>query len=235
MTKLPVSGTSLASPIRGEGQLKQVLIDLRVDQAPSPTAVHELYLKLAAIIGRWMSEQQQLEASSVAGSLLSTAKALNEVSIILGGFETGIHSSLEIAVASRIAKFLALDPSITSLAEAQELLSSFRREAARIAHVCMVARADLPRGSERSGRRAVDWYDDFTALLLLLANKAVSARTRWRGQDCVRTGWLVEAAQALESFLYREMRSPSAEACGKRLQRSRRRLREVKGQNRRTR
>jgi hypothetical protein len=232
MPRLLVSGYSIASPLRDEGELKRVLSDLRVDQVPSPTAVHELYLNLASIIGQWMSEQQRLEASSVAGSLLSTARSLNEASLVLGGFETGFHSDLEIAVASRIAKYLALDPSVSSLAKAQELISSFRQEAARIAHVCMVARADLPDRPEEAGRRALEWYDDFTALLLDLANKADGARTRWRGRDRVRIGWLLEAAQALEPFLYREMRSPSAEACGKRLQRSRRRLHNAKGQNR---
>jgi hypothetical protein len=94
----------------------------------------------------------------------------------------------------------------------------------------MVARADLPDRPEKSGRQALDWYDEFTALLLELANKATDARTRWKGRDRVRIGWLIDAARALESsFLYREMRSPSSEACGKRLQRSRRRLRGAKG------
>jgi hypothetical protein len=156
--------------------------------------------------------------------------------VTLGGFETGLHPGLEIAVASRIARYLAVVPGVSSLAEAQELISSFRHEATRIAHVCMVARADLPDRSEKSGRQALDWYDDFTALLLELANQAADAWTRWKGRDRVRIGWLIEAARALESsFLYREMRSPSSEACGKRLQRSRRRLRLAKGQNHRAR
>jgi hypothetical protein len=172
MTRLPVSGSSVASPLRDEAELKRVLSDLRVDQVLSPTAVHELYLNLAAIIGQWMLEQERLEVSSVAGSLLSTARSLNEASLILGGFETGLHSALEIAVASRIAQYLALLPGVNSLAEAQELISSFRQEAARIAHVCMDAHANLPDRPEQRGRRALRWYDDFTALLLDLANKA---------------------------------------------------------------
>ncbi len=196
----------------------------------SPAAVHELHVKLAVIIGQWMSEQQRLEVSSVSGALLSTARNLNEAAVTLGGFETGLHTGLEIAVGTRIARYLAIVPGVCSLTEAQELISSFRREATRIAHVCMVARADLPDRPEKSGRQALDWYDEFTALLLELANKATDARTRWKGRDRVRIGWLIDAARALESsFLYREMRSPSSEACGKRLQRSRRRLRGAKG------
>jgi hypothetical protein len=232
MPRLQVSGSSIVSPLRDEGELKRVLSDLGVDL--SPAAVHELHVKLAVIIGQWMAEQQRLEVSSVSGALLSTARNLNEAAVTLGGFETGLHSGLEIAVATRIARYLAVVPGVSSLAEAQELISSFRHEATRIAHVCMVARADLPDRSER--RQALDWYDDFTALLLELANQAADAWTRWKGRDRVRIGWLIEAARALESsFLYREMRSPSSEACGKRLQRSRRRLRLAKGQNHRAR
>jgi hypothetical protein len=232
MPRLQVSGSSIVSPLRDEGELKRVLSDLGVDL--SPAAVHELHVKLAVIIGQWMAEQQRLEVSSVSGALLSTARNLNEAAVTLGGFETGLHSGLEIAVATRIARYLAVVPGVSSLAEAQELISSFRHEATRIAHVCMVARADLPDRSER--RQALEWYDDFTALLLELANQAADAWTRWKGRDRVRIGWLIEAARALESsFLYREMRSPSSEACGKRLQRSRRRLRLAKGQNHRAR
>ena len=104
--------------------------DFHTKMSSCLAAVHEFYLNLASIIGQWMSEQQRLDASSVAGSLLSTARSLNEASLALGGLETGIHSDLEIAVASRIAKYLALDPSVSSLAKAQEFISSFRQEAA---------------------------------------------------------------------------------------------------------
>jgi len=226
----------MVSPLRDEEELKRVLSDLRVDHVLSPAAVHEIYLSLASIIGQWMSEQQRLEVSSVAGSLLSTAKSLNEAVLTLGGLETGLHSDLEIAVATRIAKYLAHEPGVKSLGEAQELISSFRREAARIAHVCMVARADLPNRPEKFGRRALHWYDAFTALLLQIAEKADFEPTLGKDRITgVRSGWLFEAAQALEAFLDPEMRSPSAEACGSRLDRSKRRLRRRTRQNSRAR
>jgi hypothetical protein len=96
MPRLPVSGSSIVSPLRDEGELKRVLLDLGVDL--SPAAVHELHVKLAVIIGQWMSEQQRLEVSSVSGALLSPARNLNEAAVTLGGFETGLHTGLEIAV-----------------------------------------------------------------------------------------------------------------------------------------
>ena len=84
------------------------------------------------------------------------------------------------------------------------------------------------RRSEGPSRHCV-WYDDFTSLLLDIAKKAgIKASV---GRDRVtgeRTGWLFQAAQALEPFLYDWMRSKSPEACGKRLERSMRRLRDLK-------
>jgi hypothetical protein len=227
MARLPASGATIASPLRDKEELQRVLADLQVGHVFDEGAVHELYWKLGAIIGQWMSEHLRLEVSPVARALLSTAKNLSEVSVLLGGIETGIHSNLEIAVASRAAKYLALDPTVGSLAKAQELISSFQQDAVRIAHVCMVARADLPDHPGDRGRRVLDWYDEFTALLLNVAKEGdVKPAMRKDRVTRARSGWLFEAAQALESFLYPEMRSPSPEACGKRLERSRRRLRE---------
>jgi hypothetical protein len=227
MARLPVSGVAISSPRREEGGLRRALSDLGLADVFNDNAVHEIYLQLGEIIGRWMSEQQRLEVSPVARALLSMAKNLGEVSVLLGGLETGIHSGLEITVASRTAEYLAMDPTVGSLEKARELVSAFQQDAARMAHVCMVARADLPDRPGERGRPALDWYDDFAALLLDLADTAdVKPILRKDRVSGARSGWLFEAAQALESFLYPEMRSPSPEACGKRLERSRTRLRE---------
>jgi hypothetical protein len=236
MARLATRGATVASPLNDEGEFQRVLFDLHVAHAFDPAAIHELYLNLGSIIGRWMSEQQRLEVSAVGKALLSTAKNLNEVAALLGGLQTGIHSDLEIDVTSRIVEYLAMDPAVGSRNKARELVSAFRRDARRMAHVSLVARADLPDQAGERGRRALDWYDDFTALLLDMANMAgVKPTMRKDRSSGARSGWLFEAAQALESFLYPEMRSPSPEACGKRLERSQRRLRERERQKARER
>jgi hypothetical protein len=230
MSRLPSTGALIVSPFRGQEELGRVLTNAGVQEL-SPTEIHDLYFDLAAIIGRWASVQQRLEASSVAKALLSLGTDLSEASLLLAGLETGFHTDLEIAVASRLAKYLALDPNVGSLERARELISLFRQEAERMAHVAMVARADLPDVLGERGRRVLDWYDDFTALLLKLANRAGLKPTLSKDRITgARSGWLLDAAQALELFLYREMRSPSHEACGKRLERSLRRLKDRKRQ-----
>jgi hypothetical protein len=235
MTRLPVSGARIDTPRRAEGDLKSVLRDLGLAQVFDEAAMHEVYWKLGAIIGLWSREQERLEVSPVEKALLSMANNLSEVSRLLGGLETGIRSDVEIAVASRVVNLLSTDPTVR-LQSAQELLKSFCAKADRIAHVCLVAAADLPQAHGKRGRRAHEWYDEFTALLLQIAKKGGLEPTLRKDRSTgVRSGWLLDAAMAFETFLDRFMRSPSTEACGKRLERSLGRLPNAKPKKSRTR
>jgi hypothetical protein len=77
----------------------------------------------------------------------------------------------------------------------------------------------------KSGRKKLSWYDDFTALLLKLAKLAnVEPNLNKDRISGARGGWVFNAAQALEPLLYPLMRSETPEACGKRLERSLKRL-----------
>jgi hypothetical protein len=229
MARLPTSGASVASPVGDLEELKHALSEFHVDQAFDAIAIRDVHGKLSQVVGRWLSEQSRLDTSLLGNTLLRIAKNLSEASVLLGGLETGIHSDVEIAVASRAVKYLAMDPSLGC--DPQKHLASFRQEAARMAHVLMVARADLPDRVDDAGRPPLLWYDDFTALLLDIANKAGAEPTLRKDRITgVRSGWLFEAAQALEDFLWPEMRSQSPEACGKRLDRSLVRLRQGKRQ-----
>jgi hypothetical protein len=76
-----------------------------------------------------------------------------------------------------------------------------------------------------------EWYDEFTALLLQIAERAGLEPTLKKDKSTrVRSGWLLDAALAFETSLDRLMRSPSSEACGKRLERSLGRLPNAKRQ-----
>jgi hypothetical protein len=229
MARFASSGSAIASPLRDEAELRRVLAELGVSDTFDNGAIHEIYLSLSVIIGEWLSDQERVEVDPVAKTLLRMAKNLSEVSQLMCGFETGFQNSFETAVASQLARYLALEPTVAgSSGKAQELMSSFRREAAQVGHVCMVGYVDLSQKVGQQGRLALAWYDDFTALLLEVAAKAgVEPKNSKNRSTGIRGGWLIDAAMALETFFYREMRSPSAEACGKRLERSRKRLKAV--------
>jgi hypothetical protein len=127
---------------------------------------------------------------------------------------------------------LALDPEVGSRRQADKLIASFRGDAAKLAHACLVVALDLKQTVGESGRPPSEWYDEFTALLLKVAETAeVEPRLSKDRISGARVGWLLDAAQALEAFLYPQMRSPSAEACGKRLERSKTRLKQKHRQN----
>jgi hypothetical protein len=236
MARLPARGAAVAAPCRDESELRGILSDLHIGHFFDVADIPDLYLKLGTVIGQWMAEQYGLEVSPVARTLLSMTNNLNEVAAFLSGLQTGMHSELEIAVASHVIEYLAIDPTVGSYEKAREFVSAFQQQAARMAHVCLVARAGLPDRPGERGRPALDWYHDFTALLLELAKKGHLKPTLRKDRITgARSGWLFEAAQALESFLYPEMRSPSPEACFKRLERSLKRLRDRKRQKTRDR
>jgi hypothetical protein len=102
-----------------------------------------------------------------------------------------------------------------------------------MSHACLVAARDLKQTVVgKSGAPQQHWHDELTALLLEVA-KMAGVAPRF-GKDSIANewvGWLLDAAQSFETFLDPRMRSPSAEACGKRLERSKRRLKRKHRQN----
>jgi hypothetical protein len=231
MSRLPTSGTAFATPLKSKAALKDVLAEIKVGEAFNARAVDDLYSKIGLIIGKWLSEQSRAEGSTVAKLLLSAAHNLSEISTLLGGHETGLRSNIEMAVTSEATKYLALDPTVGSQPKARDFVSEFQQDARRMAHVCLIAGTALHDQTGSRGRPALDWYAEFTALLLeIAATGRVKSTLRKDRITEARGGWLFEAAWALEPFLYSEMRSPSAEACGKRLERSRKALRKASRQ-----
>jgi hypothetical protein len=236
MTRLPTRGSTVASPSREGAALHASLVGLGVGDFFDEGSCHELYLRLARIVGRWTAEEERLESSSIVNALISTGKHLDEIARMLAGHETGLQCSGDMEMVSQLAEYMALDPTVGSIVRAKQLFASFRHDAARIAHTSLVAAADLSSRPGERGRPRLGWYDDFTELLLKIARKAaVEPSSRKDRKTRERSGWLFDAALALETFLHPHMRSPSAEACGQRLDRSRRRLRQRTRQKRTTR
>jgi hypothetical protein len=222
----------LATPTLGREELKRVLAGLGAAAVFDDAAVHDLYMKLAAIHGAWLAEQQAKQVLPVAGALRRAGTSLIEIAELLNGHETGFQTHVQVETTSQTARMLARDPAIGSFKRAHELIDTFKEDAAKISGACLGAYAELTGMASKDGRDVLGWYDEFTSLLLEIAKKAgvepnlnKDRRTRKRG------GWLFEAAQALEPFLDRYMCSPSPEACGKRLERSRKRLLNTDRQN----
>jgi hypothetical protein len=233
MVRLPVRGSSIATPCRSQAELGTCLADLRVADTFDAKSTEEIYFEISAIVGTWMAEKGRLQSTVLVKEMVSISTQLESIAGTLSSHETGIRSAQDIEAVIQLTEWLALDPSVGSIEKAQELLASFVQQASRIAHAGRVVGVDLDRRFARPGRSRLDWYDEFTALLLRIALKA-GVSPSWQ-KDRVTgewSGWLFDAAQALETFLPEEMRSPTSEACGKRLERSQKRLGQRPRQNR---
>jgi hypothetical protein len=225
MKQLQIRGASLATPMLGEAEFEHALAKLGVAAVFGEADIHETYLEIAGVYGVWLAEEESKEVSSVATALRRAGKNLIEASELLNGRETGMRSQVELEVTSRVIEILGQDPTVGNSEKARELIAAFKDDAARVGHACLIAYVDLERKAPNDGRAPMLWYDKFTAILLRIAEKAkIDPNLNKDRINQTRGGWLFNAAQALEPFLHRYMRSPSTEACGKRLERSCKRL-----------
>lgn len=233
MARLPTSGATVATPVRGQADLRKVLVELCPDAQFSASDAAIIYGRLGQVVGRWSAEEDRLDIAPLMKTFKAMGKELSKAAKILSANETGLREIHDIKIVLRLAEILALNPEVGSRRQADKLITSFRENAAKISHACLVAGRDLKLSVVgKSGAPQQVWYDGFTALLLEIAKTAgVKPRLSKDRISDARVGWLFDAAQALETFLDPKMRSPSAEACGKRLERSKTRLKKLHRQN----
>jgi hypothetical protein len=221
MARLPTSGSTVATPHLDKADLRNVLAQLCPKGKFSESDISEFYGRLAQIIGRWSAEENRLDIAPLAKTFTAMAKELKKVAEILSGHEQGLHEIHDIEIVSQLATILALDPEVGSLQQADKLIASFRGDAARVAHACLVVACDLKQTVGKSGRPQMDWYDEFTELLLTIAKSAGINPQLWKDRDKGDWhGWLFEAAQRLQMFFPPTMHPPNGKAAGKRLERS---------------
>jgi hypothetical protein len=132
MARFRRSGSGVATPFRDKAELTRALSELKISPGNDQAVTHEIYLRLGAIIDKWLAEQGQVEVSPVAKKLIWIARNLGKVSQHMSGLETGFRTSFEIALASQVQKYLALDPTVGSSDRGHEIIYAFQQEAARI-------------------------------------------------------------------------------------------------------
>ena len=192
----------------------------------------KLYLAFSAVIGIWLLEWGQPELLPIATRLASAARFLEQLAQGFAGIQTGMRHSEDIEFALLARQALSLNPLVEDLSHADEKLASFQLQCSQMAEVFWVAFRTLKEERGKRGRPKLDWYNNFTALLLRLAKQAnIEPKLNKDRISGVRGGWLFDAAQSLEPLLYPLMRSETPEACGKRLERSLKRLRQPDRQN----
>ena len=167
MRRLPIRGTSLACGEFTRGNLRSALERLEVSHAFDNAALDDLYWRLGGINGNWLANEQSKHGAPVRSALRKAGKDLAAVVQLLSGHETGIRSTTEIFASTLTKQILALDPTLK--AEPNQYLPDFLDYAKRVGDACQIAAADLARKSDVSGKDELDWYNDFTRLLITIA------------------------------------------------------------------
>ena len=109
MKRLPITGASLATPNLEEEELKHALGKLGAAAVFDDAAVHDLYMRLAAIHGAWLAEQEAKKVPPVASALRRAGTCLVEIATLLSGHENGFQTHATVETTSQTARMLASD------------------------------------------------------------------------------------------------------------------------------
>lgn len=237
MARVNRSGSSAGSLYEKDVNFSRVVSDLGL---AALSAKDEALVrgKLATVIGRGLAQielstklnpDSRLQIRALTATLKAIATHFQSAEPILRGLQTGIHDGHQVETATRIRDVLKTNPELKTSAD--EFLQDFCDRLHAVSQACLVGATDLKSMKGKAGQKPIDWYDDFTRVLALIAERNNIRPTivtdRITGKP---KGRFLELAGAFERLLYPEMRSPSLGACAKRLSRSLRRIKE--GQNR---
>jgi hypothetical protein len=231
MAQVVLKGSSCASLYEYETSLARVVSDFGL-RPLSLGEEAEIRRKLGEVIGRGLDRiavtkklnpEGKLHTKTIAGILRAIARDLQSHETVLRGRQTGLRQSHEIEVANRIREVLSKNPEIRI--DADEFLSDFCDRTSTISHACLIATRHIELNKAEVGKRAIDWFDDFTRVLVVIAERNCLRPTIENDRDTGKPkGHFFELAAGFERLLYPQMRSPSPSALAKRLSRSLARL-----------
>ena len=133
--------------------------------------------------------------------------------------ETGLRQGYQIVAAMKIRE--ALGENLKFEKNADEFLRDFCDRSTTISQACFAAAKNVKLTKQKSGQKPLDWYDNFTRVIVLIARKNNIRTTIVTDRETGKPrGRFLELGAAFEKLLYPAMRSPSRSALAKRLSRS---------------
>ncbi len=227
MARLSRTGSSGGSLYELDTNLEQVVSDVGL---ASMTADEKQGIrgKLEQVMGRGYDELEmsqklnpdnRLQIKNITATLKKMSRHLQEAEQNLRGCETGFRQAHHIEISLKVREMLAANPRIGS--EANEFLSDFCSQLSQVAHACLVAATALISTKGKAGRRALNWYTDFTRVLVSIAKQNGIRPTVTIDRDTGEAqGRFLAIATGFERLLLPSMRSPSNTARAKRLSRA---------------
>jgi hypothetical protein len=225
------TGSSFASLYERETSLARVVADLGLPPLSSSDEA-EVRSELGQVIGKGLNKisvtkklnpDAKLQTKDIAGVLRAIARDFRSHEAVLRGRQTGFRQSYEMEAAHRIRQVLSKNSEIKI--DADEFLRDSCDRISAISDACLVAARDLDLNKGEAGKKAFDWFDDFTRALVNLAEKNDIRPTIENDRRTGKPkGRFFGLATGIERLLFPEMRSPSPSALAKRLSRSLARL-----------
>jgi hypothetical protein len=242
LARLPQTGSSVCSLYELEITFDQVLVNLGFASMATDEK-ERIRGKLRIVMGRGLNDisgsrklnsEGKLQSEDITASLKSIAHHLQAASRPLRGRESGLQQANYIVVANKAREILAMNPEIGESADAY--LSDFCNRLDTVSHACLVAATALKSTKGKKGRKTLDWFDDFTAVLVSVAERhGIRPTITTHRSTGVAQGRFLHLAEGFERLLWPDMRSPTRGALAKRLSRALARLRKgrraVRGQN----
>src|SRR6266446_7802698 len=160
MARLPISGVRISTPfldgtsprVLDVADLRAALSEICPQMAFASSDIEMFYSDLSLILGLWDAEQDRLDGSHLAKAISGIRTDLEAIAKTLSALQDGLHHRLDIEIVNQSEILLTLDPEVGSREQAVELLSSFRNDAAKIAHAGLIAAAILKMEVGKSGR-----------------------------------------------------------------------------------
>jgi len=221
LARLPQSGCGIYQLYEVETTLDQVLVDLRLADMASD---EKEWIRSELEVIHWcgsnefaaspkLNPNNRLQVNDIVATLEAISSHLRAVDPPLRGYEIGIQNVHDTEVAKKVVEFLAMNPEIGPSAD--EFLSDFCDRLNTISHACFVAATDLKSIKGKGGRREFAWFDDFTRLLMSIAERNGISTTKVQGR-------LLDLASGFEQLFAPSvcMRSPNRAALAKRLSRA---------------
>lgn len=161
-----------------------------------------------------VNPKNRLQVNDIVATLEAISRHLRAVDRPLRGCEAGLQNGHGIEVAKKVTEFLAMNPEIGPEI-ADEFLSDFCDRLNTVSHACSVAATDLKSIKGKGGRKELAWFDDFTCLLMSIAERNGISTTKVQGR-------FLDLASGFEQLFHPTvgMRSPSRAALAKRLSRA---------------
>jgi hypothetical protein len=237
MSRMSQTGSTIASLYEIETTFDEVVADLGL--APMSAEVEETVRSgLGVVIGRGLDEFAASPTLNPHGKLKvedittlgAIARNLQAAEQSLRGCETGLQTAHNIEVAKKVRAILAVNPEIGDLVKADKFLSDCCDRLKTISHACLVAAQDLRSTKGKAGRKQLDWFDDFTAILMSIAEQNGIRPTIITDRKAHKVqGRFLDLAGGFERLLWPTMRSKTRTALAKRLSRALSRLHKRQG------